>query len=165
MPMSESVSTAYNDQIHLEFESNYAYLQMAAYFNAHNLQGFSNWMRAQAAEEQMHALKFIDFVLDRGGNVRLQPIAAPRGEFSSPLEVFEASLEHERKVTAAIHQLYTHAVAESDYASVPLLQWFISEQVEEESTVGQIVEQLRMVGDNATALLMLDRELGARGVV
>ncbi len=162
MAMSTDLEQAFNDQITLEFASEYVYLQMAAYFEANDLPGFAQWMRLQADEERTHALKFFDFVLERGNTVELGEIPAPPTEFASPLEVFEASLAHEQKVTAAIHDLYRMCSEAGEYHALPLLHWFIDEQVEEEASVSQIVEQIRMAGDNGAAMLFLDRELGAR---
>ena len=163
MIMSKELQDAYNDQIALEFASSYAYLQMAAFFDNANLPGFSHWMRMQAEEERAHAMKFFDFVLDRGNEVELRAVAAPASDFTSPLSVFQASLGHEQKVSAAIRALYAQASAANDYESFALLQWFIDEQVEEEATVSELIEQLTMAGDNGAALLLLDRELGGRG--
>jgi ferritin len=160
--MSAALEDAYNDQITLEFASAYAYLQMAAFFADANLPGFANWMRQQAEEERTHAMKFFDFVLDRGNQVELRAVPAPSADYTSPLSVFEASLSHEQTVTRAIHDLYSQAVEEKDYESLPLLHWFIDEQVEEEATVSELIEQIAMAGDNGAALLLLDRELGAR---
>lgn len=162
MGMSKELQAAYNDQIQLEFSSAYVYLAMAAWCDAHDLAGFARWMRAQAREETEHALRFFDFVLERDGEVELQSIEAPPGEFSSALEVAERALAHEQLVTGAIGELYRRASDEQDYASLPLLNWFLAEQVEEESTVRQIVADLRMAGEDNSALLMLDRELGTR---
>lgn len=162
MAMSASLQDAYNDQITLEFASSYAYLQMAAFFDDANLPGFANWMRQQAEEEWVHAMKFFDFVLDRGNQVELRSIPAPSSDYTSPLSVFEASLAHEQKVTASIHDLYGQANDEKDFESLPLLHWFISEQVEEEAVVSELIEQIAMAGDNGAALLLLDRELGTR---
>ena len=162
MKLSPVLQQAYNDQINLEYTSMYAYAQLSAYCSEHNLPGFSHWMRVQAAAEHQHVLKFTDFLLDRGGSLSLQPIAAPAADFASPLAAFEVALAHEQHVSAAIQDLYTKAEAERDYASYPLLQWFIAEQIEEESSVGLIVERLRMAGENSSAILMLDRELAAR---
>ncbi len=162
MAMSADLQDAYNDQITLEFASSYAYLQMAAFFEDANLPGFANWMRQQAEEERAHAMKFFDFVLDRGNQVELRSISAPSADYTSPLSVFEASLAHEQKVTASIHDLYSRATDAKDYESLPLLHWFIDEQVEEEATVGELIEQIAMAGDNGAALLLLDRELGTR---
>jgi len=162
MAISKSLEAAYNDQINLELASSYAYLQMAAFLDEENLPGMSAWMRLQAEEERVHAMKFFDFVLEREGHVELAAIAAPGLSLSTALAAFEASLAHEQKVTAAINDLYALATDERDFASYPLLNWFVEEQIEEESNVGLIVEQLRMIGEDRTALLMLDRELGAR---
>lgn len=162
MPISKTLETAFNDQVNLELASFYAYLQMAAFLDEENLPGMSAWMRLQAEEERVHAMKFFDFVLEREGHVELNAIAAPGLSLTTALSAFEASLGHERKVTAAINDLYALATDERDFASYPMLNWFVEEQIEEEATVGLIVEQLKMIGDDRTALLMLDRELGAR---
>jgi ferritin len=119
-------------------------------------------MRMQAEEEVSHAMKFYQFIHERGGRVVLQAIDQPPVEFQSPLNAFEQTLEHEQKVTAMIHDLYTLAAQEKDYASQAFLQWFVTEQVEEEDSATQIVETLKMIGDKGHALLMLDRELGRR---
>ncbi|HJZ47978.1 MAG TPA: ferritin [Roseiflexaceae bacterium] len=161
--MSQTVQNAINDQIKHEFYSSYLYLSMSAYFETLSLPGFAQWMRVQSQEEHAHAMKFFDFVNDRGGSVELQAIEQPPGEFQSPLDVFEQALGHERKVTALIHWLYELALKESDYPTQMLLQWFITEQVEEEKNAGQIVEQLKMTGGEPSALLLLDRELAGRG--
>ena len=160
--MSDALTAAYNRQITHEFASSHVYLQLAAYFASRSLSGFEAWMRAQAEEEREHALKFFDFVLDRGNEVALGSIDAPPSVPSSPLEAFEASLAQERAVTASIAELLDLAQQENDGASFPILQWFMTEQVEEESTVGEIVDQLRLAGDNPAALLMLDREYANR---
>ena len=162
MAISKSLEAAFNDQINLELASSYAYLQMAAFLDEENLPGMSAWMRMQAEEERVHAMKFFDFVLEREGHVELSAIAAPGLSLSPAHAAYEASLAHEQKVTAAINVLYALATDERDFASYPLLNWFVEEQIEEESTVSLIVEQLRMIGEDRTALLMLDRELGAR---
>jgi len=135
---------------------------MSAYFEAHNLPGMAKWMRVQFGEEQEHALKFYDFIVDRGGSVELKAIDQPETEFKSPLVVWETTLEHEKKVTGLIHKLYEVALAEKDYAAQVMLQWFIGEQVEEEKNATEIVETLKMIGEKGQALVMLDRQLGAR---
>jgi ferritin len=159
---SKKVQDAMNDQIQRELESAYIYLSMAAYFDSSNLPGFANWMRVQFQEEQAHAFKFYDFVYDRGGQVILQAIPQPPAEFQSPLDAFEKVLAHEKKVTGHINDLYALAVAEKDYASQILLQWFVEEQVEEEKSAGDIVDMLGRIGDSYHALVMLDRELSQR---
>lgn len=162
MKLSPTLEAAYNAQILMEFESVYAYLQMAADLEYENWTGFSHWMHLQSQEEWGHANKFTHFVLQRGGKVTLQPLAAPGTGAVSPLAAFERALEHEQRVSQAIHNLYAKAAAENDYASLPLLQWFVNEQVEEEDMVGKIVEQMRKVGGDGTGLLILDRELAQR---
>ena len=160
--LAESMQDAMNEQIRNEFFSAYQYLSMAAYCETANLPGFAHWMRTQAQEEKEHAMKFYDFILERGGQVELRAIEDPRIEFGSPLEVFEGALEHERKVTAMINDLYALAMEERDYASQTFLQWFVTEQVEEEKNAGDVVETLRMIGGSNEALFLLDRELGQR---
>ena len=161
--LGKAVQDAMNEQIKNELYSAYQYLSMAAYCESVNLPGFAQWMRAQSQEETEHAMKFYDFILDRNGRVVLQSIEGPVVEFGSPLEVFEQALEHEQKVTAMINELYGLAIRENDYASQTFLQWFVTEQVEEEKNAGDVVETLRMVGDKSEALFLLDRELGRRG--
>src|ERR687895_1593407 len=160
----EAIQDAMNEQMKNEFYAAYQYLSMAAYCESENLPGFAHWMRAQAREETEHAMKFYDFILDRNGRVVLQAIEGPVVEFGSPLEVFEQALEQEQKVTAMINDLYGLAVRENDYASQTFLQWFVTEQVEEEKNAGDVVETLKMVGDKSEALFLLDRELGQRRV-
>ena len=160
--LPQATNDALNDQLQLEFASAYLYLGMAAQFAAASLPGFAHWMRLQHDEEQMHALKFFDFITQRHGRVALQPIQAPPGEYGSPLQMFERALEHERQVTQRIHALYAQAVEARDYATQTFLQWFVNEQVEEESTVQEIVDRLRLAGDSSTALLFMDRELAGR---
>lgn len=160
--INKTMQDAVNEQIKHEFYSAYLYLAMAAYCEAANLPGFGHWMRVQNQEETAHAMKLFDHVIDRGGRVTLQAIDQPPAEFQSQLEMMQLVVGHERKVTGLIHRLYDLAVKESDPATQVLLQWFITEQVEEEKTAGQIAEQLKMIGDQGVALLMLDRELGTR---
>lgn len=162
MQLSPALTGAYNDQVQLEFESSFAYLQMGADFELRSLPGMASWMRLQSQEEHIHAIKFIQFVLDRGGKLQLKALGAPAPTPDTVVATFEAALAHEQRVTRAIHDLYAKALEEHDYASLPLLQWFVNEQTEEEATVSTILERLRMVGDDRTGLLFLDRELGAR---
>ena len=162
MQLSPELTKAYNDQIQLEFESSFAYLQMGADFELRSLPGMASWMRLQSGEEYGHAMKFIQFVLDRGGKLELKALGAPAATPDSVVGTFEAALHHEQRVTKAIHELYSRALDGHDYSSLPLLQWFVNEQVEEESTVSTILDRLKMVGDDRTGLLFLDRELGAR---
>jgi len=160
--MSKKMLQEMNDQIQREMESAYIYLSMAAYFDGMSLPGFAQWMKIQFKEEQIHAMKLYEYIIDRGGKISLQPINQPPVDFNSPLEVFEKALAHEEKVSGHINDLYALSIEEKDYASRPLLQWFIDEQVEEEANAGQIVDTLKMIKDNTSALLMFDRELGQR---
>lgn len=162
MNLSTTLEKALNDQIRLEFESSYAYLQMAADFQRQNFEGFSSWMKLQSEEEWMHGMKFTEFVLDRGGAIKLQAISAPDADSGLPVEVFERALQHEQRVSKSIHALYGQALKEGDFAALPLLQWFVNEQIEEEATVDGIVERLRMVKSDSTGLLFMDGELGNR---
>ena len=162
--ISQSLTDALNEQLKHEFYSSYLYLAMSAYCDSQNLTGFAHWMRLQADEEREHAMKFYDFILDRGGRVALPALPQPQRDFGSPANLFEQVLAHEQEVTSLIEQLHRKAVAEQDHPTQVFLQWFITEQVEEEKTASQILETLRMAGDNKVALLMLDRELGARTV-
>lgn len=160
--LSKKMQDAMNDQIKMELESAYAYLAMAAYCEANNLPGFAHWMQVQFQEELGHAMRFFTFVNDRGGRVVLQAIVQPQVEFQSPADVFQQTLAHEQKVTASINNLYKLAVEEGDYASQAFLQWFVTEQVEEEKSASEVLNALELVGDRGYALIMLDRELGQR---
>jgi ferritin len=161
--LSKAMQDAINEQIKNELYSAYLYLAMSAYCEANSLSGFAHWLRAQSQEEVEHAMKFFDFVNERGGRVVLHAIDQPPVEFESPVEIFEATLEHERKVTAMIHRLFELALEEKDYPAQVMLHWFIDEQVEEESNAGQILDTLSMIGDKGQALVMLDKELAKRG--
>lgn len=161
--ISRAMQDAINEQIRDELYSAYLYLSMAAYFEATSLPGFASWMRMQSQEEVSHAMKLFDFVNERGGRVTLHAIDQPPLEFESPRAVFEATYEHEQKVTGLIHDLYGLALEEKDYPAQVMLHWFIDEQVEEEDGVSAILDVLERVGDAGQGLLMLDRELGQRG--
>lgn len=160
--LSQKIQDALNAQINLELSSSYHYLGMSAFFESTSLPGMANWMRVQSEEERLHAMKLFDHMCDRGGTVVLQPVAQPKQSYDTPLSVFEAALENEQKVTQAINSLYALAQAEQDYPSQVLLQWFITEQVEEEKTAQQAIDQLKMAGSDASALLMLDQAFGNR---
>jgi ferritin len=161
--LSKRLQDAINEQIRNELYSGYLYLAMSAYFEASNLPGFARWMRLQAAEEQEHALKFFDYLHDRGSRVTLKAMDQPPMDWDSPLAVFEDTLQHERKVTGLINKLYELALEGNDYPAQAMLQWFIEEQVEEEKNAEQIVATLKMVGEKGQALVMMDRALGQRG--
>lgn len=160
--LDESLQEAINRQINLEFSSAYTYLSMAAHFESVDLLGFAKWMRHQSKEEQEHAMRFYKYVHERNGRVALLPIEQPPVEFTTPTEIFRTALAHEQKVTKAIHDLYDLAKQENDYPTQVMLQWFIDEQVEEESNVERVIAQLAMVGEDRAALFLLDRELGGR---
>ncbi len=159
---SQKLQQAINEQINAELHSAYIYLSMSAYLEGQNLPGFAHWMRLQNDEEQVHAMKLFDFMVDRGGAIELKTIAAPPITFESVLDVFERALAHEQKVTGLINALYDVAMAEGDYPTQVLLQWYIQEQVEEEKSAGDAVDQLNMLGDFAPGILMMDREMAAR---
>jgi ferritin len=159
----EKMEKAFNDQINAELNSYYIYLSMSAWFTSKNLDGFAGWMQAQAQEEMVHAMKFYNHIHERNGRVRLQPIEGPKAEWNSPREAFEAAYKHEQYITGRIHDLVKMAMAENDFASNSFLQWFVSEQVEEEASTGAVVDQLKTIADYPGGLFMLDRELGKRG--
>ena len=160
--MNKSVEEAFNDQINEELFSSYVYLAMAAHFETLNLEGFTNWMKHQAQEELAHAIRLFDHINRRGGRVELEAIGKPPLEYGTPVEVFEKALAHEQHISKCIHELFKVAQEENDYPAQLELQWFVEEQVEEEESTGRVVDQLRMAGDNQSALLMLDREMAQR---
>ncbi len=160
--LSEKMQDAINGQLNAELYSSYLYLSMNAYFKSINLDGFANWMHYQAQEELTHAMKFYDFINQRGGRVNLLQIEAPPAQWNSPQAVFEATLEHEQKVTGLINELVELALTEHDHASNIFLQWFVSEQVEEEESVTGVLEQLKLMGEAKGGLFMIDRELAKR---
>ena len=162
MPLSETVQEALNRHINEEFYSSYLYLSMSAYCDALDLPGFAHWLRIQSQEEYAHAMNLFDFVQNRQGRVTLHPIGQPTVEFGSPLEVMQATLAHEQEVSQLINRLYELATREGDYPTQVHLQAFITEQIEEEKTAADIVAQLKMIGDNSSDLLLLDRELATR---
>jgi len=154
---------ALNDQFNAEYYSAYLYLSMSAYFKSCDLDGFASWMYYQYQEEQMHAMKFYDFICQRGGRVRLDTIEAPQAEWDSPQAVFDATLAHEQKVTGLINGLVDTALAEHDHAASIFLQWFVTEQVEEEENVTGVLNKLRLLKDAPGGIFMLDQELAQRG--
>jgi ferritin len=162
MELSKKMQDAFNAQIKEELYSSYIYLSMAAYCEANNLPGFAHWMRLQSQEELEHAMKFFGFVNERGGRVVLQALDQPPIEFEGPLDVFEKTLEHEQFISSKIYDLYALALEEKDFASHSLLQWFVDEQVEEESSAGEVLEMLKMIGEKGQGLVMLDRQLAQR---
>jgi ferritin len=163
MEIGTKMQDAINRQIREELASAYIYLGMSAYLESLSLPGFAHWMRVQSQEELAHALKFFDHVVERGGRVALEGIETPPLQYAGPADVFEKALAHERYITNCINDLYGLAMGEKEYGSLGLLQWFVDEQVEEEAHASQIVETLRRIGDKGQALVMLDRQLAARG--
>ncbi len=163
--ISKTMQDALNAQINAEQYSAQLYLAMSAYCEGKSFKGFAHWLKVQASEETAHAAKLIDFLLDRGGKLELQPIAAPPTEFGTIIQVFEQTLTHEKGITAKINALFERARNEKDYASEITLQWYVTEQVEEEANVGQIVDHLRAVGDQGGGIWYLDSKMGKRGKV
>ena len=160
--LKEKMRETLNKQVNWELYSAYLYLSMAAYFESVNLRGFANWMRVQTQEELGHAMKMYDYLIERGGRVILASVEAPSSEWESPLAAFEDAYQHERKVTGLIDGLVGLAISEGDYATNNFLQWFVTEQVEEESSVDEVVQKIKMVVEAPGGLFMLDRELAQR---
>lgn len=160
--LSQKIEEALNAQINAEMWSAYLYLSMAAYCHSQGNPGMGKWFEVQFQEEQDHAKIFFNYVISRGGNVVLKPIEAVPTTWNTILEVFESTLEHEQKVTSLINNLFAITAAENDYATQSMLKWFIDEQVEEEETAQNIIDNLKMIKDNGYGLYMLDKELGAR---
>ena len=159
---NNAVLQAMNEQINHELFSAYVYLSMSAYCESLTLPGFARWLRVQSREEIEHAMKFYDFINDRGGRVMLSTVEQPPVDFTSPLDVFQRAYQNEQLVTGQIHDLYRLALKENDYASHEFLHWFIDEQVEEEKLTSDAVTTIEMAGDDRAAILMLDREFGGR---
>jgi ferritin len=162
MKLSTTLEKALNDQLNLELTSAYAYLGMAAYFERTPFTGFGQWMHVQSGEEVGHANRFFKYIVERGGKLSLQAIAQPKADYKSPLEVFQASLGHEQRVSASICAIYELATAEKDYATLSFLKWFLDEQVEEERNVGDMLAKLQLVGDNSNGLYQVDRQAAMR---
>ena len=160
--IGKKIEKALNKQINAEFYSSYLYLSMAADFEAKNLEGFANWMKVQAQEEWGHGMRIYNYVNEQQGRVTLAAIEAPQTEWASPLAMFEAAYKHEQHVTSLIHDLVSLANEEKDYATGIFLQWFVSEQVEEEANASSIVEKLKMIKESSQGLMMLDRALAQR---
>lgn len=160
--INNKIQDAINAQINAELWSGYLYLSMAMHFEAEGRPGVANWFRIQFKEEQAHAEIFINYLNQRGGRVILSPIDAVPSTWESPLAAFEATLQHEQKVTALINALYALAEQEHDYATRDRLAWFVSEQVEEEDNARQLIDKYRLMGDNGMGVYMLDQELASR---
>jgi len=160
--MNKTLEDAFNEHLNAELFSSYLYLSMAQCFTAKNLEGMAGWMTVQAEEERLHAMKFVDFINDRGGRVVLKQIDEPRTEWDSPLQAFQDAYDHECLISGKINKLADLAIGESDHAASTFLHWFVTEQVEEEATALAIVEKLKMIGENSMGILMIDQELGQR---
>lgn len=163
--INEKMEKAFNDQINKELYSEYLYLAMQAYFERLNLKGFVNWFTVQVQEEHAHALGMFDYVHERGGRVELEAIEKPETNWDSPLACFEQVLMHEEFVTSRINALMDVAEEVKDRAALSFLNWYLKEQVEEESNVGNVLATLKLIGDDKKALLMLDKELATRTFV
>lgn len=162
MNLDPELTKLLNAQINHEMAASYSYLAMAAWFEQTPYAGFANWMYLQSAEETVHAHKFYQFLVDRGAKVVLEPLAAPQADFKSPLDAFSQSLKQEQEVSKQINVLYDVAERVRDHASKNLLLWFLNEQIEEEKSVGDIVDRLTLAGDDPASLLALDSEAAAR---
>lgn len=160
--LKKKMQKALNEQINAEMYSSYLYLSMESYFQSISLSGFARWMRSQVQEELFHGMKLYDFVNERGGVVTLEAIKKPESVWKSPLAAFEHVLEHEQLVTSLINDLVELAISEKDHATSIYLQWFVSEQVEEEATVGEVVNKLKLIKNDSSGLFYLDAELGKR---
>lgn len=160
--LSPKMEAALNQQVTAEFYSAYFYLSMSAYCESASLTGCAKWMRSQAQEELYHGMKIYDYINERGGRAIMGAIEQPQSEWDSVQSVFDNVLAHEQKVTGLINNLMNLAQDERDHAATSFLQWFIEEQVEEEASVGAVVDKLKMIGKDGNGLFVLDRELGQR---
>ena len=160
--LKEKMLKALNEQINAEMYSSYLYLSMESYFQSVSLTGFAAWMRGQVQEELFHGMKMYDYVCERGGRVSLETIKKPDSSWKSPQAAFKHILKHEQLVTSLINDLVDLAMKERDHATLNFLQWFVAEQVEEEASVGEIVDKLKLIKDDTSGLFMLDAELGKR---
>jgi ferritin len=160
--LNKKVQDAINAQINAEFWSAYLYLSMSAYANAQGYKGMANWFEIQYQEELDHVKIFFDYILQRNGKVELQPIKKVPTEWTSPLNLFEETLKHEQVVTGLINNLYSLSLAENDFATQSMLKWFIDEQVEEEENAQDIIDKLKIIGDNGYGIYTLDKDLSTR---
>ena len=160
--ISKKMTEAINERINRELYSEYLYISMQAWFADQNLDGMANWMDAQGKEERFHAMKFFNYLVERGARVKLKAIAEPTFEFDNPLKAFKMALEHEQFITKSINQLMDLAIKDNDHATRSFLQWYVDEQVEEEASVDRIMNMLKLVGDNGHGIMMIDRELAQR---
>jgi ferritin len=162
--LSKKIEDAINQQINREMYSAYLYMSMSAFAQSKGMKGIATWFMVQYHEEMVHAMKFYEYINDKGGTVKLGMIEQPQGEFKSMLDMMEKTLAHEQFVTKSINDIMDLAIAEKDHATKVLLDWYIKEQVEEEKNATENVQMFKMAGDNPTAMFMLDKELGVRTV-
>ncbi|MBD3184807.1 ferritin [Candidatus Poribacteria bacterium] len=160
--IGQKMQDALNDQINAELFSYYIYLSMATCFHAGGWEGMAKWMEAQAKEEMGHAMKIYGHIVERGGRVMLKAIEQPQSDWDSALDAFKAAYEHEKYITGRINDLVDLAAEEDDKPAGIMLQWFVTEQVEEEASVSKIVEWLERIGDSGNGMIMLDVQLGKR---
>lgn len=160
--INERMQKEINEQIKYELFSAYLYLSISAYFESKGLEGMASWMRVQAQEEIIHGMKFFDHLKNRDAKIELLAIDKPKVQWSSPLEAWRDAYKHEQFVTSRIHLLMKMANELNDYTSIPLLNWFLDEQIEEEASTSKVANILEQIGDSGSGLIMLDRELGAR---
>ena len=160
--LSEKMLERLNQQLNVELHAAYKYLSLAAYCHGVNMNGAAKWLQLQGQEELQHAMKIYNYIIDKGGDVNMLPVQAPNLELNSLVDVFECSLKSEQSVTAAIHDLVALAIEEKDYSTHTFLQWFVTEQIEEEALVSEILESVRMVGNDGPGLFLIDREMGNR---
>jgi ferritin len=160
--ISQAMQDAFNTQAQAEMYSANLYLAMAVWCDSRNLRGFAKWMRLQAQEESAHALKMLDYVAERGGRALVAAIDKPPEDYGTACAVFEMTLSHEELVTRKVHKLYELAMSEKDWAAQMFLQWYVTEQVEEEARAREVVEKLRAIGDASNAVWWVDKELGKR---
>ncbi|MCS7053151.1 MAG: ferritin [Ignavibacterium sp.] len=160
--ISENIYELMLNQVNAELNASYLYLSMAAYFENKNLRGLAKWMRKQSEEEREHAMKFYDYLVTVGKKVVLKAIPDPKTEWSSVMEVWQDTLNHEKKVTNMINNIMKQAIEDNDYASINFLNWFVDEQIEEVTTAEEIIAKFEMIGDSKQGLYLLDKELGER---
>jgi ferritin len=160
--LSTALREALNHQVNEELASSYIYLGMAAYFQSLNLNGFANWMHVQAEEEHAHAMRFYNYLYDRGARVELLPISAPPTTWTNPQDAFESALAHERRISGLINELMNMAITDKDHATQAFLHWFVMEQIEEEAAADDIVQRLKFIGSAPTGVYLLNQELAQR---
>jgi len=163
--IKDKILQSLNAQINLEYHSSYSYLAMSKYFLEQNLNGFASWMRVQAQEELIHAMKIFDFINERDGTIQFADIKQPRQQWDTPLDAFEDALTNEKSVSESIYDIVDLSLSERDHATNAFLQWFVSEQVEEESLIKEVIDNLKLVGNDGNGLFLLDRDLGQRSFI